>query len=286
MNKKIKIICKKHGDFKQTPGSHLNGSGCPKCGTESQIEKRKLGLREFIKRSKIRHREKYDYSNVNYKNQTKEVEIVCNIHGVFFQKPQYHISGSGCPKCSIIEQHEKQKKTLDEFIEDSMKVHGKKYDYSRSKYITSKDKITIICKKHGEFYSTPNNHLRGTGCPNCNISKGEEEIRLFLKSQKINFSTQHTFESLKMKRKLKCDFFLREFNLVIEYNGIQHYEPREFSGGINGLLRIQESDKLKEDYCKKNGIGFEVIRFDEDISERINEILKKYFKKRKEDIFK
>ena len=123
MSEKVIIICKTHGPFEQTPGSHItNKSGCPKCGYVSQGEKRKTGLKKFIKQSKKIHGDKFDYSKVEYINSRTNVTIICKIHGEFYPSPGNHINRkSGCPKCSIIEQHEKQKKTLNEFITESKK---------------------------------------------------------------------------------------------------------------------------------------------------------------------
>ena len=274
MNNKIIITCYIHGSFKQTPSSHLNGSGCPKCGLISQREKRKLGIDEFISRSKNKHGNRYDYSNIQYINQTINVKIICSIHGKFNQSPQNHINGSGCPRCSIIEQHEKQKKTIEEFIIDSVLVHDDLYDYSKVDYDGGKKKVTIICKKHGEFLQTPNNHQRGNGCPNCNSSKGELSISKYLNEKNIESEQQYTFEGLEMKRKLKCDFYLPSYNLIIEYNGIQHYEPREQFGGEKGFKRVQISDKLKREFCLKNNIRLLEIRYDEDVYEKLDLVFK------------
>ena len=99
------------------------------------------------------------------------------------------------------------------------------------------------------------------------------EISNHLKKLKIEFIPQYTFDDLVLKGKLRCDFYLSKRNIVIEYNGEQHYKSNDFFGGEVGFKKTQERDKMKEDYCKENSIGFEVIRFDEDVSERLNEIL-------------
>lgn len=275
MINKVVISCSEHGDFEQTPSSHLNGSGCPHCGFISQVENRRLPTEDFLSRSIQVHGNRYNYSKVEYVNSSTEVEIGCSVHGEFFQQPQYHMNGSGCPKCSIIEQHEKQKKSIDDFIRDSIKVHGDLYDYSKVEYVDSKSEVIIICKKHREFLQTPNGHQRGNGCPNCNSSKGELFISQYLKEHNIEFIQQHTFEGLKMKRNLKCDFFLPNHNVVIEYNGIQHYESREQFGGEKGLKRTQKSDKLKRDYCIENGISLLEVKYDDtDIPTTIKIFLK------------
>ena len=263
MINKVVISCSEHGDFEQTPSSHLNGSGCPDCGFISQMENRRLPTEDFISRSIQVHGERYDYSKVNYSNSSSEVEISCSIHGIFHQRPDFHMRGSGCPKCSIIEVHDKQKKSPDDFIRDCIKVHRDRYDYSKVEFIDTKSEIIIICKKHGEFLQTPNSHQSGNGCPNCNSSKGELFIFQYLNENNIEFIQQYSFEGLEMKRKLKCDFYLPNHNVVIEFNGIQHYEPREHFGGEKGFKRVQTSDNLKRGFCSKNGIQLLEVRYDD-----------------------
>ena len=148
--KKVIIKCNMHGEFKQSPTSHFSGSGCPVCGRESQTEKRKFTIKEFIEDAREVHGDRYDYSKVEYINNRTNVTIICNEHGEFYPRPGNHICReSGCPECSIIELHEDQKKTLEEFINDSKNVHGDRYDYAKVKYVDSKTKVTIICREHG-----------------------------------------------------------------------------------------------------------------------------------------
>jgi len=91
---KVKIICKEHGTFEQTPNSHLDGHGCKECGGTSKLHNNK-----FIQRSKVIHGLKYDYSKVNYKSMDDEVIISCKEHGLFKQTPRIHLNGSGCRIC-------------------------------------------------------------------------------------------------------------------------------------------------------------------------------------------
>ena len=131
---------------------------------------KKLTTKEFIKKAKKIHGDKYDYSNVNYINSRKKVEIICSKHGKFQQKANNHLNGSGCIKCGG-----KFKKTLKIFIENSKKIHGDKYDYSSVKYVNNFTKIEIICSKHGKFQQNPANHLSGQGCPNCGINSRKKK---------------------------------------------------------------------------------------------------------------
>jgi len=94
------IICKTHGVFKQRPMVHLRGSGCPDCGKITKILKKNLTTEDFIKRSKIIHNDKYDYSKVDYLKARLKVLIKCPVHGDFLQQAQHHLKGKGCPKCA------------------------------------------------------------------------------------------------------------------------------------------------------------------------------------------
>jgi len=92
----IKIICKIHGIFEQSTDTHLHGSGCPKCDSDS----RRLGLESFIEKSKKIHGDKYDYSMSEYTINKKKIYIICPTHGKFRQLASSHLSGNGCPICS------------------------------------------------------------------------------------------------------------------------------------------------------------------------------------------
>ena len=159
---KVTIICPEHGEFQQRPLNHLNGQGCPQC-----VGREKLNTKEFIKRAREVHGDKYDYSKVNYVNNRTKVTIICPEHGEFLQRPSGHLSGKGCKKCSIDSNADSSRKTKEWFIEEAQKVHGDKYDYSKVKYVNNATKVAIICPEHGEFLQSPKLHIKGAGCPWC-----------------------------------------------------------------------------------------------------------------------
>lgn len=106
---KVIIICKEHGQFIQTPNSHLVRSGCPKCAGVG-----KINWNEFIDRAKEKHGELYDYSLVNFKLITDKIEIICKKHNKFIQIAHAHLRGNGCPICS---NSKLERKVLSEFEE-------------------------------------------------------------------------------------------------------------------------------------------------------------------------
>ena len=91
---KICIICPEHGEFWQSPGYHMRGGNCPKCAGSY-----KLTTEEFIDKARNVHGDKYDYSKVVYKNYNTKVCIICPEHGEFWQVPNNHLYGAGCPTC-------------------------------------------------------------------------------------------------------------------------------------------------------------------------------------------
>ena len=160
---KVIIICKEHGEFEQTPTGHLSGRGCPVCRYVKSSSATRKGLNQFIVDSKNVHGDKYDYSKVNYVNNRTKVCIICPEHGEFWQRPDKHIlRKQGCPYCSG-----NAKRNINSFVEDARRIHGHKYDYSKSVYRGIHEKLCIICPEHGEFWQAPNDHLHGQGCPGC-----------------------------------------------------------------------------------------------------------------------
>ena len=258
---KVKIICKEHGEFAQTPDSHLNGNGCPKCSGNV-----KLTTEQFISKANEVHNYKYDYSWVEYKNRSTKVKIICKEHGEFAQTPNSHINGKGCPKCSG-----NVKLTTEQFISKANDVHNYKYDYSLVEYNGIKTKVKIICKEHGEFAQTPRGHLNGRGCPKCNSSKGELIIEKYLKGNNINYESQKRFKDCKNKKPLPFDFYLTDYNICIEYDGEQHFKSKSIWGGEEELNLIKIKDNIKTKYCEDKGI--KLIRISYWEKDNIEEIL-------------
>ena len=95
---KVKIICKKHGIFEQTPHHHKRGGGCQKC---ANVGARRLTNEEFINKANIKHNNKYEYSISNYTTNRCKVKVMCNEHGIFEPNAGQHLNGQGCPKCIL-----------------------------------------------------------------------------------------------------------------------------------------------------------------------------------------
>ena len=141
----------------------------------------KLNTESFITKAKEVHGDKYDYSKVEYVNNSTKVCIICPIHGEFWQIPNNHLSGNGCNKCSG-----NDKLNTESFITKAKEVHGDKYDYSKVEYINARTKVCIICPVHGEIMIIPNKHLKGYGCNKCKISGKLTKEEFIIKAKEIH----------------------------------------------------------------------------------------------------
>ena len=261
---KVDIFCKKHGIFSQSPNSHLNGRGCPSCKNEKTSKRNKNDINETILAFNKVHKNKYDYSKVKYKLAHEKVKIICPNHGEFFQAPSHHLRGSGCNECGIDSLKDRvMKKGSKSFVRRAKEVHGNTYDYTNSVYVAAKKFIKVTCKIHGSFFVTPDNHIsKKSGCAKCGSSKGEIKVRNFLIENKVKFSEQKRFKYCVNKKSLPFDFSAKD--VLIEYQGRQHYKIVDFFGGESGLKYRRKNDQIKRNYCKKNKIPLLEIRYDDE----------------------
>lgn len=267
---KIQIICPIHGDFWQLPRHHLTGHGCPACANHLPLTKD-----IYVKRANRVHEFKYKYNFEKFYGLNHKIKITCSLHGEFLQSALNHLSGSGCPKCQW-----NRKLNTKEFLEECFKVHGNKYDYSSVEYINKKTKIHIICPLHGSFFQLPWSHRGGSGCQKCKSSHGERLIRNFLEKNNINFLEQSKFDTCKNIRELPFDFYLYDKNILIEYQGEQHFPPKSKNrmfGASNAKKQYELiifRDKIKLDWCFKNNKKLIIISY-KDINV-IDDILRTY----------
>lgn len=127
---------------------------------------------EFIAKAKAIHGDRYDYSLVDYKRNCIKVKIICKEHGVFEQTPNNHLNGKGCGKCA----RPNFGITADGYIDKVRKIHGNKYNYSKTKYRRMIDRIIITCPRHGDFSMMAQCHLVGQGCPKCKSERQRKRI--------------------------------------------------------------------------------------------------------------
>lgn len=165
----VAITCPTHGNFQQTPNSHVHKrAGCPSCAGKHYFT-----LELFLTKAGEIHGTKYDYSNiVDYAGYDTKVPILCPSHGIFYQSARAHLQQQhGCPVCGVdtaTQFNKARAMSAPEFVQLATSVHGDTYDYSQVVYTNTMEKVTIICKEHGPFQQTPNNHTSNQqGCPVC-----------------------------------------------------------------------------------------------------------------------
>jgi hypothetical protein len=193
---KGKIVCSKHGSFWQRPSSHISGKGCLKCGKENSSLVQRSNNDEFIKKVKKKHKtKKYDYSKVNYINNNTDVEIICPNHGPFFQPPQRHLRGNGCPKCTS-----RVSKPEIEFL-NYLKIPNTKEN--RQVYI-GKKKVdgligNIVYEFLGDYYhGNPRIYKSKDYNQICHKTFGElyrDTFKRFRKLEKLGYKVNYIWES-------------------------------------------------------------------------------------------
>ena len=221
------------------------------------------------------HNKFYDYSKFSYVKSNIPSIIICPKHGEFKQTPNTHLSGSGCMECG----YEKNGVRLnsEDFFNKCKEIHNNKYKYDENSYTTTMDNITIFCEKHGRFDQRASAHLyAGCGCPRCRESVGESKIRAHLENNNINFEQEKSFDNCFYKGKLLFDFYLPDYNLCVEFDGIQHFKPMEFFGGVDGYTDITKRDSIKNKFCEDNNI--KLLRISYKDIKKINKILSEFLK--------
>ncbi len=192
---------------------------------------RKLTKDEFIEKSKNVHGDKYDYSKVNYINANENVCIICPEHGEFWQKPNNHLNGNGCPLCV------RKKWDTKSFIEKAMEIHGNKYDYSKTEYKSTREKVCIICPEHGEFWQYPLSHLEGCGC-----RKEKRGIKEDCWEERKCPVCGKTFKERKKYEKICCSEECRKIYVN------EHIDE----------INKRRSEKLKETFSKKTVLDYQI----------------------------
>ena len=277
-DKKVIIICPKHGEFLQTPMTHLRGNGCQKCGYEAiglklrrseplKSPKHRKTTEDFIKQATELQNGFYGYSKAVYVNDKTPLIITCPKHGDFLQTPNKHLIGHGCPKCRYEKSSKALRRDLESVISKAKEVHGDgTYDYSLiTDYKNSKTKYPIICKKHGVFMQSMNAHIDWKqGCPICGKEKSIEARKLtneeFLEraSKRHKDISNYSFEKTDVthpndngKICITCkkhgDFWMLASNFI-HGQGCPTCQINRLEGSVRGLL---EENGIPYEYQKR-----------------------------------
>ena len=161
------VACPIHGEFPAPYDGIMGGHGCPECKREATKARSFLPQHTAISRIAKKFPD-YDYSRFVHATSGVLGVVVCPSHGEFQSCYKYIMSGRGCPKCGV--ESRTSMRTLEEEVAlQRMKDRLPQYDYSKFVYRTSGSKSTVVCSIHGEFPSSYNFIVNGTGCKKCHF---------------------------------------------------------------------------------------------------------------------
>ena len=253
--------------YKVRPSDFVDGTRCPYCSgnikkTNSQFKQEIFDLvgDEYV----------FLDSYVNALTKLWVKHTKCGT--VYKVLPSNFLSGKRCPKCFGT-----HKRTNTQFAQEVYNLVGDEYTFLDS-YVNTDTKIKVKHNKCGHIYGVrPTDFFsHNSRCPYCNSSKGEAIIAKILDILDINYEQQKTFEDLVDTAYLSYDFFIPSQNILIEYQGQQHYEPVDYFGGKDKFKIQQKHDKLKSDYAKNHGYTLIAVPYTEDTFSKIKKYLFKH----------
>ena len=261
--KQIDAVCKVCGEkWSARAVDILRGSGCPKCRYANMTKTHDDYIKQLAKiNNGVVAVDKY----INSYTKIKHRCLKCG--NEWMVAPRDLLQGNHCPRCST------RKKSHEQYVNE-LSLNNPNIEVVET-YVNANTNIKHQCKICGyEWMARPNHILHGLGCPNCQETSGEQAVRQWLVDNNIRYESQKRFSDCKNQRMLPFDFYLPDYNCCIEYDGAQHFREVELWGGKEYLLRRQQNDQIKNNYCNENDIYLIRIRYDEDVCSVLNDKLK------------
>lgn len=255
-------------EFEVTPDKFKHGTRCPKCMKEKKFKALTMTIDEFKQRVYKIYGDEYRIlgSYVNGHTPIKVKHLVCG--KTYTVIPSDLLRNHYCRYCigNVRSNTKEFKQKVKNLVGDEYTVLGK---YTNS--------ITPILMKHNrckyEFKITPAKFLSGRRCSACKETIGEALVRQVLTANNIKYIYGYQISNLVDKGKLHLDFWIPEYRVAIEYDGLQHYKPIEYFGGENQFKRQHKHDLMKDKYCKDNGIDLIRIPYTYTTKEQVRQIL-------------
>ena len=237
-----------------SPDNLLHHRGCPRCTLTSRGKKRRKTNEQFLKEMEIRHPELI--INSEYISSEIKVNCTCTICGYTnnYAPARLTHGDGGCFICgnrkiseALTMPEETFARKLQEVTSDIVVCGGYKNASSRV------DVECIICGH--QWSPVAKSLLQGCGCPRCLLSHGEKAIRKYFDKNDIRYSPQKTFDGLVGLGNglLSYDFYLLDYNLLIEYQGQYHDGTAPMQTEME-FLKQQEHDKRKREYATLHNI--------------------------------
>ena len=254
----VTCVCNIHGNYQVKVETLLKGRGfCKFCSNRDNDSDRVTKLQYTKQKLNEIYGNKFDIDYSDFKNLTSKIKFICKDCGyTFYRMVSPMINGhiSGCPNCKKQENNLLKTKTTIDFIEDAKVIHGDKYDYSKTIYNRSSDKVIVTCNECGkDFEIEANSHLQGHGCPYHynNRSKIEDELFDYIKLIYNGEIVKNDRSVLPSESEL--DIVIKDKKIAIEVDGIYWH---------NELNKPKDYHLRKTNECKEN--GYHLIHIFED----------------------
>ena len=231
------------------------------------MRRMKVGCTYCIGRHKTTESFRREIFNINpnikikgeYIDAKTPIECECLIDGtIWFPTPNALLNGQGCPECGRIASNKNSTKTNEEFAYQLSIANPD--IISLQEYIQAKIPIWVMCKKCGyKWQMTPDQLLHGGCYQECSATNNEEKLGDILTNWGCIIERQKKYDNCRDQLPLPFDIYLPEYNILIEYDGEQHYMPVNFGGisdeeAIENLKKTQYHDAIKNEYCHQNNI--------------------------------
>ena len=246
---KLDVICANDHKIKMSWNSFQRGTRCREC---SKIRIGESLRKDFNDVVNILKENGYEYLEGEYVNNLSKLKLRCsNGHEFFSTYGKIQSTGRGCAKCSRA-LNDSKKRLSNENVNEY--INSLNYKWISGFYKNNESKLNIVCDKGHEFTSRLGNLKSGNRCPSCRISKGESKVRDVLEKYNIEFKQHYKFDDCIFYKKLTFDFYLPSHNIIIEYDGVFHYQIIKGKGGVDSFIDGKIRDTVKNVYCENNNI--------------------------------
>lgn len=266
-NQKVDVVCDICGEVKSISFyayvRNINSNGKYICHPCSRFVawQNSLKARQEKYYSQLQEKcKEYGYDLISkpedIKRNNTKIKYVCPKHGEQSMRVHNLLNGRKCPECNH-EQHSLDYRLTQEEVvrrvEDCGGIILNPEDYINS----FTDNLKFVCRNCGEIFTSQLKHYLQHGgklCPDCSktISVGESKIKEFLERNNISYESEKWFHDLKDVKPLRFDFYLKDMNTMIEFDGVQHFVNKGYFR--HSVEQINAHDEMKNEYCKKKGI--------------------------------
>ena len=265
---RVQCLCRVHNVIHtKTINDIISGKGCIKCGIEKNSEKLMLTNEEIEARVHILNSH---VSLIKYKGYSSSESVwYCNKHNATFNKTFSTLCNckSGCALCYF--ENVSNRCTIN--INEANRIIQNKFPslsiINDGSYVNFSTPANLYCSLHDYYFTlAPVSivHNRVSCCRKSNVTHKSELMCTFLESLGLIIEREKTFKDCKDAYTLPFDCYIPEYNIIIEYDGEQHFKPVRFSNKESyqeSLLKLEytkKHDKMKNNYCKRNQI--DIIR--------------------------